>query len=109
MRFKPTNPIPPLGAIKIVYPKSVIDVDDNLWSKTCSVLTDLSYGLGYCHRDTKTRTVWFLGVFANQARWTAQITVTLIFKNPKTNVQPTLTPYEQSFHIETYDFNLREL
>jgi hypothetical protein len=49
LRFKPTNPIPRLGGIKVTYPKTITvkgSVDD--FQSTCQAITDLMYGKGNC-------------------------------------------------------------
>ena len=94
IRFKPTNPIPPIGAVKLTYPKTIKVKSRADFLSSCQAITDLMYGEKNCLLDESTNTVWFLGIFTNQQQYTSQISLNMYFLNPTSNIQPTLTAAE---------------
>ena len=64
LRFTPTNPIPKIGMIKIIYPNNVKIADETKFVEACGAVTSLSFtGAKYCSLNTKTRTVWLFDIF----------------------------------------------
>ena len=64
--FTPTNPIPPTGAIIIVWPETV-EINDDL---TCIVNTDQTYANKCSISDKESRKILITGVFPqNQLFW----------------------------------------
>ena len=64
-RITPTNPIPSLGVIEIVYPNNVKhdDSDDEFYKK-CKAQTTTAYtGNAICKLDRASRTIFIYNVF----------------------------------------------
>lgn len=104
LRFKPTNPIPSVGAVRVVYPATITIPDPAAFLKSCQAQTSVSFtGQTYCKLDASTRSVWFLGIFQDQESWTSQIALFMDFANPASNFHATVSEEDQSFHITTYE------
>lgn len=120
LRFTPTNPIPALAWVKVVYPKNV-EIKDDSFVENCSIQTAMSYkGKEYCILDADTRTIWFKDVFKDQDFYTSEVSMEFEMRNPANNFNDDDTvatagmdpsakakyTYDQSFHIYTYDIDI---
>jgi hypothetical protein len=95
LRFRPTNPIPPTGWVKVVYPRTVGISDEGRFVKECQAVTSLSFtGEKYCMLDTRKREIWFFDIFRQVDRWTSEVALNLNFTNPVSNFFATLTEEE---------------
>ena len=64
VRFKPKNPIPNIGWIKITYPTTVSIADDDKFVESCEAVTSASYkGENYCKLIKDTREIWIFDAF----------------------------------------------
>lgn len=107
LRFRPTNPISSVGAVRVRYPATITVADGAAFAKTCQAQTSVSFtGARYCKLDGSTRSVWFVGIFQDQESWTAQIALFMDFTNPASNFHATVTEEDQAFHVSTYEFDL---
>jgi hypothetical protein len=120
VRFTPTNPIPSVGWVKVIYPTSV-EINAATFVENCQIQTAMSYkGKEYCILDKKTRTVWFKDAFKDQDFYTSEVAMEFKMKNPENNFndddavatrgmgQAEKVEYTraQSFHIHTYGFDV---
>jgi hypothetical protein len=86
IRFKPTNSIPNVGWIKIIYPTTITIADDDAFVESCEAVTSASYkGKEYCKLIPEERTVWIYDAFMDQASYTSEIAVSFLMTNPNTN------------------------
>jgi hypothetical protein len=86
IRFKPTNSIPNIGWINIIYPKTVTIKDEAAFIDSCEAVTSASYkGSDHCKLIIAERSIWIYDAFMDQSSYTSEIAVSFIMTNPKTN------------------------
>lgn len=86
VRFKPTNSIPNVAWIKIIYPTTVSIKDETAFIESCEAVTSASYkGANYCKLITADRTIWIYDAFMDQTSYTSEIAVSFLMTNPNTN------------------------
>jgi hypothetical protein len=64
IRFKPTNAIPNVGWIRIIYPTTVSIKDEIAFVNSCEAVTSASYkGEDFCKLISANRTIWIYSAF----------------------------------------------
>lgn len=108
IRFTPLNPIPQAGWVQVIYPSTVV-LKEAEFIDNCQAITSLSYsGEKHCMLDKDKRTIWFYDIFRDQEVYTSEIALFFKFSNPDTNFFDDVSDYDQSFHVKTFDFDLRD-
>jgi hypothetical protein len=84
--FRPTNPIPRSGWIKVVYPTSISIKDEAVFLQTCQVITSSQFrGPKYCNLVTSKREIWLYNIFDDSRSYASTIQLEVPFTNPTTN------------------------
>ena len=107
----PTNPIPYVGAVKVVYPDNVEIADKAVFEEHCSISTTQTF-VGatkwkYCMLDKNyaetgpgvvgKRTFWLFNAFQDQEWYTSQLSIEINARNPKNNFPVEIAGPEYTF------------
>jgi hypothetical protein len=104
----PTNPVPYVGAVKVVYPDNVEIADKETFEKHCSITTTQTFaGSTNCRLDKNydstdpavegRRTFWLFNAFQDQEWYTSQLSIEIHMKNPKNNFPVEITGTDYKF------------